>query len=88
MSQRAKSELEDLSAIMGHPGWVVFVRDCQDQINHIEASSLDIVKSMEDLAYRKGIRDALRTVLSYETAVEAALAEWEDGGDDDETATV
>lgn len=80
MDERRKAELRDLRGLIQHPGWIVFSRDAEEHLESLEKNTLDVAKSMEDLAYRKGIRDTLRVILSYETALNA-----EEASEDDDT---
>ena len=63
MDELEAAELRDLRSLVEHPGWIVFSRDLQRQIDTIERSALDTVKAIEDVAYKKGARDALRVIV-------------------------
>ena len=72
MDERAAAEIEDLRRLLEHPGWVVFSRDASEQLERLEKGALDEVKTIEDLAYRKGVRDTLRIIVNYENLLDAS----------------
>ena len=72
--ERVKAELADLRRMIQSPGWVVFQRDAKEQMESLQLGTLDAVKTMEDLAYRKGVVDTLRVIVNYEAVIEAADA--------------
>lgn len=74
MDERERAELEALKGLLQHPGWAVIQRDAQSQIDQMQASTLDVVKTIEDLAYRKGVVDTLRVIANYENVIAAAEA--------------
>ena len=72
--ERMEAELADLRRMMETSGWVVFQRDAKEQLESLQLTTLDAIKTMEDLAYRKGVVDTLRVIVNYEAIVEAAEA--------------
>lgn len=72
--ERMEAELADLRRMMETSGWVVFQRDAKEQLESLQLTTLDTIKTMEDLAYRKGVVDTLRVIVNYEAIVEAAEA--------------
>lgn len=74
MDERAAAEIRDLKLLMEHPGWLVFQRDAKDQLETLQLTALDSLKTIEDLAYRKGVVDTLKVIVNYNNLVEAAEA--------------
>lgn len=69
---RERAELRDLKALLDHPGWIVFQRDAKEQLEALQTSTLESVKTIEDLAYRKGVVDTLKVIANYENVIAAA----------------
>lgn len=79
--ERLRAEVRDLKLLLQHPGWAVIQRDAEEQAEAMQKSTLDVVKTIEDLAYRKGVVDTLRVVANYANVV-AAMEASLDASDD------
>jgi molecular chaperone GrpE (heat shock protein) len=74
MDVKAAAEIADLRRMMESSGWLVFQRDAKEQMEQLQRTTLDAIKTVEDLAYRKGVVDMLRIIVNYEAVLDAAEA--------------
>jgi hypothetical protein len=80
--ERERTEIQALKGLIEHPGWIVFQRDAKEQHDALQASTLDSIKTIEDLAYRKGVVDTLKVIVNYENVIAAAEENLANASDD------
>lgn len=72
-----KEEIEEISTLRAHPGWVLLRRRYEEALKDIEASAIEQIETLEQLWKAKGWREAVLEILDEPDAARASLDDLE-----------